>query len=610
MRDSLPLLACDEIDPIEKFHLFRCGYRSIGDLRNISAIHLSKQLNVKTSICEEILSKTRNSEVSESINSLGIRNRINKVLQSSLNISTCMMGRNLNKRTNANAVTALDILRNMYTVKSPENEIGAKTSEENPKIIVQSKRCIKSLSNSINSLFMENGIPSGRITEFCGAPGVGKTQTCLQLTICSLFEELGGSNDGVAIFIDTEGSFDAARALEISNEVLEHISTLRSTILSETKPKIPTAESLLSRILYFRIFDHYELIALIYQMPTFISNTLEKTNSDKSTNTIPFICIDGIAAHFRQSFGYDTITRAKYLHLIAVEVRKFTQRFNICTVITNQMATKYGVDLSIPINHNSISEASTTSLKKGNSNTSILEQNNGGDIPVEFELPSSADKNTTINNKGSNDEEEDLDNLNTGSVLVPALGDTWTHGINNRVILYWNTNTRNAVLIKSSNAPVKNVSYDITLAGLSDIGDDPLNPLELVYDKNARTPPLGKRKRYYPRSPTKQNKTPEKSASILDEVGTPILQPLSQLYTTSQTKNVSSNHDDLSFGDLESYSNDDGEGEKTEEKEEVYSIQKPMEQFDLHMENNNKKLIEDEFEMFSDIDMDSFEGFS
>ncbi len=57
-------------------------------------------------------------------------------------------------------------------------------------------------------VFLKGGITHGHITEFSGAPGLGKTQLCLQLAFSNTLH--GGASNGV-LYIDTEGAFNSSR---------------------------------------------------------------------------------------------------------------------------------------------------------------------------------------------------------------------------------------------------------------------------------------------------------------------------------------------------------------------------------------------------------------
>ena len=56
------------------------------------------------------------------------------------------------------------------------------------------------------------GVQTGEITEFCGAPGVGKTQIGMQLAVSvQLPKEFFCGNEGECVYVDTEGSFTCDR---------------------------------------------------------------------------------------------------------------------------------------------------------------------------------------------------------------------------------------------------------------------------------------------------------------------------------------------------------------------------------------------------------------
>eukprot|EP00043_Microstomoeca_roanoka_P009415 m.89426 g.89426 ORF g.89426 m.89426 type:complete len:96 (-) comp14577_c0_seq5:120-407(-) len=91
------------------------------------------------------------------------------------------------------------------------------------------------------------GIEPRKLTEFCGAPGAGKTQLAMQLSAnCQLPEELGGLAGSVA-YIDTEGSFMPERfqtmAVAVRRE-LEAAATHLGGFRGENKKKIGEEEGL------------------------------------------------------------------------------------------------------------------------------------------------------------------------------------------------------------------------------------------------------------------------------------------------------------------------------------------------------------------------------
>ncbi len=66
----------------------------------------------------------------------------------------------------------------------------------------------------------------GQLTEFCGEPGIGKTQVGIQLAINAHIPEAYGGANGTSIYIDTEGSFMTERVVEMAIVLSEHISKL------------------------------------------------------------------------------------------------------------------------------------------------------------------------------------------------------------------------------------------------------------------------------------------------------------------------------------------------------------------------------------------------
>lgn len=109
------------------------------------------------------------------------------------------------------------------------------------------------------------GVPVGETLEFCGEPGIGKTQLGMQLALdaqipCA-FRGLGGK----AVYIDTEGSFVAERAAEIARGVLKHLVTMGARCNGPQQAaaaKALTLQGLLSNIFCFRVHDYVEQVGV------------------------------------------------------------------------------------------------------------------------------------------------------------------------------------------------------------------------------------------------------------------------------------------------------------------------------------------------------------
>ena len=65
-----------------------------------------------------------------------------------------------------------------------------------------------------------------QVTEFCGVPGVGKTQLGIQLAVDVQIPVVFGGLGGKAVYIDTEGSFMIDRVQDIASAAVRHIASV------------------------------------------------------------------------------------------------------------------------------------------------------------------------------------------------------------------------------------------------------------------------------------------------------------------------------------------------------------------------------------------------
>ncbi|KAH9492193.1 DNA repair protein rad51c [Bulinus truncatus] len=235
------------------------------------------------------------------------------------------------------------------------------------------------------------GVPLCKITEICGAPGLGKTQLCLQLAVDTHIPlELGGV-DGEAVYIDTEGSFIVDRLVDIATATVDHCELGSIDI---------TVEKILAGIHYFYCQDYTELLACVHLLPSFLSQHQK----------VKLVIVDSIACPFRQEFS-DMSLRTKLLSMLAQSFSKMASQKSIAVVLINQMSTK---------------------------------------IPS---LPGSYSAH-----------------------LIPALGESWAHVSNIKLLLNWEINQRKAMLYKSPNNPELECFFQITAGGIRDITNDTNQP--------------------------------------------------------------------------------------------------------------------------------------
>ncbi|XP_069917086.1 DNA repair protein RAD51 homolog 3 isoform X18 [Oryctolagus cuniculus] len=132
------------------------------------------------------------------------------------------------------------------------------------------------------------GIPLMKTTEICGAPGVGKTQLCMQLAVDVQIPECFGGVAGEAVFIDTEGSFMVDRVVELATACIQHLHLIAGTHMEEEQKALEefTLENILSHIYYFRCCDYTELLAQVYLLPDFLSEHSKVILTNQMTTKI------------------------------------------------------------------------------------------------------------------------------------------------------------------------------------------------------------------------------------------------------------------------------------------------------------------------------------
>uniref|UniRef100_A0A8C6DUB6 DNA repair protein RAD51 homolog 3 n=1 Tax=Moschus moschiferus TaxID=68415 RepID=A0A8C6DUB6_MOSMO len=177
------------------------------------------------------------------------------------------------------------------------------------------------------------GIPLTKTTEICGAPGVGKTQLCMQLAVDVQIPECFGGVEGEAVFIDTEGSFMVDRVVDLGTACIQHLQLIAGTHIGEEHPKALqdfTLENILSHIYYFRCRDYTELLAQVYLLSDFVSEH----------SKVRLVIVDGIAFPFRHDLD-DLSLRTRLLNGLAQQMISLANNHRLAVILTNQMTTKF-----------------------------------------------------------------------------------------------------------------------------------------------------------------------------------------------------------------------------------------------------------------------------
>ncbi|KAF0491430.1 DNA repair protein RAD51-like 3-like [Gigaspora margarita] len=219
----------------------------------------------------------------------------------------------LSKDIGVSVQEALSIIRQIKNDKLPSASLTS--------IIKRETYAIPTFCNGIDKLLGGKGVTLGKIVEFCGIPGIGKTQMGIQLSINVQIPRNLFGPEGEAVYI--EGSFIIQRVAEIANGTIAR--------LNETVEGSPfNLETILSRIYYFRIHDYIQLNALIKNMDEFLNEH----------PMVKLIVIDSIAFHFRTEL--DLSVRTRVLQMIAQKLEDIAESFELAVVLMNQMTTKFG----------------------------------------------------------------------------------------------------------------------------------------------------------------------------------------------------------------------------------------------------------------------------
>ncbi|KAG2436443.1 hypothetical protein HXX76_006746 [Chlamydomonas incerta] len=183
------------------------------------------------------------------------------------------------------------------------------------------------------------GVSSGQVTEFCGMPGVGKTQLGMQLAInAQLPRDLGGP-EGQAVYIDTEGSFMAERCADFADGAVRYVQSMADQQAALGRPELlqlqpggerpVTLESLMRGIYLFRVHDHTEQLGLVNLLPRFLAQYPQ----------VRLVVIDSVTFHFRQDFP-DMAQRTRVVTGMAQQLISLAQTYGVAVVLMNQVTTK------------------------------------------------------------------------------------------------------------------------------------------------------------------------------------------------------------------------------------------------------------------------------
>ncbi|XP_067413896.1 DNA repair protein RAD51 homolog 2 isoform X2 [Emydura macquarii macquarii] len=275
------------------------------------------------------------------------------------------------------------------------------------------KRAISSslafLSTTLDGLdkALHGGVACGSLTEVTGPSGCGKTQFCLMMSVLATLPISMGGLNGAVIYIDTESAFGAERLVEIAEHRFPNYFGTEEKLFSMTRNvhlyRELTCDSVLKRI--------------------------ESLEEEIISKKVKLVIIDSIASVVRKEFDMklpgNLMERSNFLTREASLLKYLAEEFSIPVILTNQITTwlNNGLDIQADL----VSPADELSLSEGTS--------------------------------GSRDREP--------GYVTAALGNTWSHSVNTRLILqYHDLHTRQVLVAKSPIAPFSAFFYTIENSGL------------------------------------------------------------------------------------------------------------------------------------------------
>ncbi|XP_019625719.1 PREDICTED: DNA repair protein RAD51 homolog 2-like isoform X2 [Branchiostoma belcheri] len=251
---------------------------------------------------------------------------------------------------------------------------------------------------------LHGGIPAGSVTEIAGPAGCGKTQFCIMLSVLATLPcEMGGLG-GAVVYIDTESAFSAERLVEVAQDRCPH---------------------------HFSNDDaFYKLTSQVYvhKTPTCsdLWNRLQSLEEELIEKRVRLVVLDSVASVVRKEFDNslrgNLAQRVKLLAKEAALLKYLAESLNIPIIVTNQITTRFKASWEGP---------------------HVL----SGDI----DAGNGAGASAAVD----------------GGYVTAALGNTWSHSVNTRLIVqYLDDKYREVMVAKSPIAPFSSFVYTIQSSGI------------------------------------------------------------------------------------------------------------------------------------------------
>ncbi|XP_062141401.1 uncharacterized protein LOC133849375 [Drosophila sulfurigaster albostrigata] len=164
--------------------------------------------------------------------------------------------------------------------------------------------------------YLGGGIAIGRVTEFVGLSGTGKTQMCLQLSLNVQIPKQFGGLEGKALYIDTRGDFNPARLQELAIDLEKRFLHKALGFKSSTMMK---------NVYYQNCPSSAELFACIVNLNRYLN----------SNPCIKLILVDSLAFSIRMLENVrDRTNLLMELHAL---IHQVICHHNVAVVLTNEL---------------------------------------------------------------------------------------------------------------------------------------------------------------------------------------------------------------------------------------------------------------------------------
>ncbi|KAL2082373.1 hypothetical protein ACEWY4_022191 [Coilia grayii] len=248
-----------------------------------------------------------------------------------------------------------------------------------PKIITAqqlwSQRRDLCFSTSLTELdrLLQGGLPRGTITEVTGPSGCGKSQMCMMLSVLATLPCSMGGLDSGVIYIDTESAFSAERLLEMAQSRFPDYFSVPERLLETA-----------GRVHLFKELTCQEVLT-----------RLERLEEDIISCGAGLVILDSVASVVRKEFDTslsgNLTQRSNLLGRQAATLKYLAQEFRMPVVVTNQI---------------------TTHLSERAASSSLSRRWNATEVP-------------------GGEAEGD------SGYVTAALGNTWSHNVNTRLIVQY-----------------------------------------------------------------------------------------------------------------------------------------------------------------------------